>query len=155
MHLDLEGGAPDKATLRSLLLQSVGEARAQGITGRDALLDHAQAAVARWADEYHQTVDLAQTRARMLRFAGGVNAAFWDQPIPEREALSEGLAALIDHAWRNYASCLWAEDLAQDDDPQSVWPAVAWALRTRGAPDPRAVWLADAIEAAGTGETRP
>ncbi|CAO3439512.1 hypothetical protein [Azospirillum argentinense] len=152
MHLDLEGGPPDKATLRCLLLTAVGAARARGITGRDALLDQAQAAVARWADENHQTVDLARARERMLRFAGGPNAYFWDQPISEREPLPTGLAALIEYAWRNYEPVLWAEDIAQDAVPHAVWPTVARALRERGSPDPRAWWLAEAIEMAAARE---
>ncbi|QCO07485.1 hypothetical protein [Azospirillum argentinense] len=156
MHVDLEGGTPDKSTLRSLLLTAVGEARARGITGRDALLDHAQHAVARWADEHRQTVDLAQARQRMLQFAGGPDARFWEEPIPEmQEPLPEGLAALIEYAWRNYEQVLWAEDIAQDAVPHAVWPTVARALRERGAPDPRAVWLADAIVSSGAGEAQP
>ncbi|PGH59228.1 hypothetical protein CRT60_00925 [Azospirillum palustre] len=154
MHLD--SGTPDKATLRALLLTAVGAARAQGINGRDALLDHAQAAVARWADEHRQTVDLAQIRRRMLHFAGGPNARFWEEPIPpEQEPLPKGLAALIDHAWRYHEPVLWAEDIDRDADPRAVWPAVAKAVRERGAPDPRAIWLADAIAAAAIGEVRP
>ncbi|MBP2315503.1 hypothetical protein [Azospirillum soli] len=155
MQVDLEGGTPDKATLRSLLLQSIGEARSRGITGCDALLDQAQAAVGRWADEHHQTVDLAQVRQRMLRFAGGPDARIWSEPIPPREPLPAGLAALIEHAWRSHEACLWAEDIDRDADPRAIWLVVARALRERGSPDPRAWWLAGAIERAAADEVRP
>ncbi len=138
---------PNTHVVRDAACRGIGRARANGIVGKEPLLDAAMAEFDRWAADCRYDLDIPGSRAK-IESLFRADADIWDAPNPPPDYLPTDLDDLLSFAMQHYGlMTMWYANCERIIRNRS-WRIVVEKLRDYGGPWPKAFWLADAIDAA-------